>query len=64
MPMPSKIREAYEEVGADRIMFGTDAPFHPAVVEAMKVMTSGLNEKQLADVFYNNCAKLMGFDKK
>ena len=26
MPMPSKIREAYEEVGADRIMFGTDAP--------------------------------------
>ena len=34
MPMPSKIREAYEEVGADRIMFGTDAPYHPAAVEA------------------------------
>ena len=64
MPMPSKIREAYEEVGADRIMFGTDAPFHPAVVEAMKVMTSGLTEEQIKDVFYNNCAKLMGFDKK
>ena len=64
MPMPSKIREAYEEVGADRIMFGTDAPYHPAAVEAMKVMTSGLTEEQIKDVFYNNCAKLMGFDKK
>ena len=61
---PSKIREAYEEVGADRIMFGTDAPYHPAAVEAMKVMTSGLTEEQIKDVFYNNCAKLMGFDKK
>ena len=49
MPMPSKIREAYEEVGADRIMFGTDAPYHPAAVEAMKVMTSGLTEKQIKD---------------
>ena len=49
------------EVGADRIMFGTDAPYHPAAVEAMKVMTSGLTEKQIKDVFYNK--KLMGFDK-
>ena len=30
----------------------------------MKVMTSGLTEEQIKDVFYNNCAKLMGFDKK
>lgn len=62
MPMPSKIKEAYETVGSDRIMFGTDAPFHPAVVEEMKVLTSGLNEKQLEDVFYHNCAKLMGLE--
>ena len=38
-------------------------PYHPAAVEAMKVMTSGLTEEQIKDVFYNNCAKLMGFDK-
>ena len=50
-------------MGHDRIMFGTDAPYHPAAVEAMKVMTSGLTEEQIMDVFYNNCAKLMGFDK-
>ena len=33
MPMPSKIREAYETVGRDRIMFGTDTPFHHPGVE-------------------------------
>ena len=59
MPMPSKIKEAYETIGHDRIMFGTDAPFHPAAVEAQKVLSSGLNEKAMEDVFYNNAAKLM-----
>ena len=63
MPMPSKIKEAYETVGADRIMFGTDSPYHPAIVEAMKVATSGLTEEQMQDVFYNNCAKLMKIEK-
>ena len=58
MPMPSKIREAYEEVGHDRIMFGTDAPFHPAAVESQKVLCSGLDKRGMEDVFYNN-AKLM-----
>lgn len=59
MPMPSKIREAYEEVGHDRIMFGTDAPFHPAAVESQKVLCSGLDKRGMEDVFYNNAAKLM-----
>ena len=59
MPMPSKIREAYEEVGHDRIMFGTDAPFHPAAVESQKVLCSGLGKRGMEDVFYNNAAKLM-----
>lgn len=59
MPMPSKIREAYEEVGRDRIMFGTDAPFHPAAVESQKVLCSGLDKRGMEDVFYNNAAKLM-----
>lgn len=59
MPMPSKIKEAYETVGKDRIMFGSDAPFHPAEVESMKVLCSELDEQGMEDVFYNNAAKLM-----
>ncbi len=60
MPMNSKIKEAYDTVGQDRIMFGTDAPFHHPTIEMQKVITSGVDEKGLEDIFYNNAAKLMG----
>ena len=59
MPMNSKIKEVYETIGKDRIMFGTDAPFHHPTIEMQKVITSGLSEKEMEDVFYNNAAKLM-----
>lgn len=59
MPMGCKIKEAYETVGKDRIMFGTDAPFHHPTVEMQKVLTCGLDNAALEDVFYNNAAKLM-----
>ena len=54
MPMGVKIRQAYEEVGHDRIMFGTDYPFHHPSVEIQKVLTCGLDEAAMQDVFYNN----------
>lgn len=56
MPMPSKIRNAYETVGSDRIMFGTDSPFHHPTVEMQKVITSGLDEVAQAKIFYDNAA--------
>ena len=57
MPMPSKIKEAYETVGNDRIMFGTDAPFHHPTVEIQKVLTSGLGKDAFQKIFYDNAAK-------
>lgn len=62
MPMSVKIKEAYDAVGHDRIMFGTDMPFHHPSVEIQKVLTSGASEKELEDIFYNNAAKLMEID--
>ncbi len=59
MPMGSKIKEAYETVGKERILFGTDAPFHHPSVEIQKVLTCGLEEAALADVFYENAYRLM-----
>lgn len=59
MPMGSKIKEAYEDIGHDRIMFGLDSPFHHPTVEIQKVLTCGLDDKALEDIFYNNAAKLM-----
>ena len=54
MPMPSKIREAYETVGRDRIMFGTDTPFHHPGVELQKVLVSGVDEEGLERILYRN----------
>ena len=60
MPMHTKIREAYERVGSDRIFWGSDAPFHHYAVEILRTRVSGLTECQLEDVFRNNIARLMG----
>ncbi len=59
MPMHTKIKEAYEQVGSDRIMWGSDIPFHDYSVEIQRTMVSGLSEKQLEDVFYNNIKQLL-----
>ncbi|MDE5973931.1 MAG: amidohydrolase family protein [Eubacterium sp.] len=59
MPMGSKIKEVYETVGSDRIMFGIDSPFHHPTVEIQKVLSCGLDEKAQEDVFYNNAKKLL-----
>ena len=56
MPMPSKIREAYETVGNDRIMFGTDTPFHDPSVELQKVLVSGVDETGIRRILYDNAA--------
>ncbi|MBQ9014556.1 MAG: amidohydrolase [Firmicutes bacterium] len=60
MPMHTKIRDAYLQVGADRVMFGLDLPFHHPSVEIQKGLVSGLNDAQLEDYYYNNAAKLLG----
>lgn len=42
MPMHTKIREAVERVGPDRVLYGSDTPFHHPSVELTKVRVSGL----------------------
>jgi uncharacterized protein len=42
MPMHTKIREAVERVGPNRVLYGSDAPFHHPSVELTKVRVSGL----------------------
>lgn len=60
MPMHTKIREAYRTVGPDRVMWGLDAPFHHPTVEIQRTIVSGLDDKELEDVFYNNAKALLG----
>jgi len=50
MPMHAKIREAVERVGAGRVMYGSDAPFHHPSVELLKVRLSGLSGEMIDHV--------------
>ena len=61
MPMHTKIREAYLTVGAERLFWGSDAPFHHYAVEILRTEVSGLGDTQLEDVFYNNISRFMGW---
>jgi predicted TIM-barrel fold metal-dependent hydrolase len=60
MPMHTKIKEAYNKVGSERIFWGSDAPFHHYAVEILRTEVSDLTESQLEDVFFNNIKKFMG----
>ena len=62
MPMGCQIKNAYETVGAERVMFGIDSPFHHPSVEIQRVLSCGLNDAQLENVFYRNASKFMGLE--
>ena len=59
-PMSVKIREAYETVGADRVLFGIDSPFHEPSVEIEKIRATHLPEDALRRIYHDNTAKLFG----
>ena len=61
MPMGCQIKNAYDSVGHDRVMFGIDSPFHHPSVEIQRVLSCGLEDLELEDIFYNNAAKFMGW---
>ena len=48
IPLHSKLREAVERSGPDRVLYGSDTPFHHPSVELAKVRASGLST-DLAD---------------
>ena len=58
MPMPTKIREAVDRVGPDRVMFGSDIPFHHPKVEIDRVKLAGLSPAELEGVLSTNARRL------
>jgi predicted TIM-barrel fold metal-dependent hydrolase len=56
--MHSKIRTAFERVGPERVMYGSDAPFHDPGVELRKVEVSGLDEEARRRVVGLNARRL------
>jgi uncharacterized protein len=59
MPMHTKIKEAVERVGPDRVMFGSDIPFHHPKVEIDRVRLAGLTPELLERVLSTNARSLL-----
>jgi predicted TIM-barrel fold metal-dependent hydrolase len=58
MPMHSKIREAVERIGPDRVLYGSYTPFHHPSVELAKVRVSGLPTELTERVLGENGRRL------
>lgn len=58
MPMSLKIREAVDKVGPDRVMYGSDGPWHEPKVEQLKVQVAGLAPDQLEAVMNGTAQRL------
>jgi predicted TIM-barrel fold metal-dependent hydrolase len=58
MPMHTKIKEAVERVGVERVLYGSDAPFHHPAVEILRVQVSGLGPAELDRVLRTNSRTL------
>jgi hypothetical protein len=63
MPMHTKIAEAVERVGPDRVMYGSDAPFHHPKIEIEKVRVSGLEPGLVERVLGLNAVSLFVGDR-
>ena len=58
MPMHTKIKEAVDRVGVERVLYGSDVPFHHPAVEMLRVRVSGLDDAQLDRVLRRNSVEL------
>ena len=58
MPMHSKIKEAAEKVGINRVIFGSDSPFGHPSFEIQKVKVSGLKSDQVDLILGDNAKKI------
>ncbi|MDR3053170.1 MAG: amidohydrolase family protein [Coriobacteriales bacterium] len=47
------------DFGSNRILFGTDGPWQSEAENIARLKTIGLSEQELADILYNNAARLL-----
>jgi predicted TIM-barrel fold metal-dependent hydrolase len=58
-PFPYQIRTAVEELGADRVLFGTDIPTDNPFFEIEKIKCLNLSKEEEDLIFYKNIARLL-----
>jgi uncharacterized protein len=59
MPYPSRVKEAVDRIGADRVIYASDGPLVVPSIEVEKVRLAGLDADSLAKVLGLNTLKLI-----
>lgn len=60
MPYPRMIKEAVQEVGAERVLFASDGPGCDPTIELEKLRRAGLSAADEALVLHGNIERLLG----
>jgi predicted TIM-barrel fold metal-dependent hydrolase len=60
IPFPAMVRKAVDRLGAEKVLFGSDAPCCDINHEIMKVKLCKFTQEEEKLIFYENYAKLMG----
>jgi predicted TIM-barrel fold metal-dependent hydrolase len=60
MPYPAKIREAVEQIGPERVLYGSDGPVCSPRIEVEKVRLAGLDPAAERLVLGENALRLLG----
>lgn len=58
---PYDIKAFVRAVGAERLLYGSDAPFQSPLVERVKVEECDFSDHELELIFYKNAQKIWGF---
>jgi predicted TIM-barrel fold metal-dependent hydrolase len=56
---PDALELAAAEIGADRLLYGSRAPFYEPLVPLLRLATSGLKPEEVADVAGGNARRLL-----
>jgi predicted TIM-barrel fold metal-dependent hydrolase len=59
MPMATKIKEAMDVVGKDRVMYGSDIPFGNPLVDIAKATALEMSDEDFELYFYRNAKRLL-----
>lgn len=60
IPFPNMVRKAVDRLGAEKVLFGSDAPCCDYRLEIKKVQLAGLTPGEEKLVFWENYARMMG----
>jgi predicted TIM-barrel fold metal-dependent hydrolase len=63
MPYPSKIAQAVQRVGAERVIFGSDGPGCNPRLEVEKVRMLGLGRDAEGCILGGNATRLLGLEE-